>query len=54
MLLDHNEIGGTLPSTLGCLSNLRWIDFRENAFTDPLPGFLDFILVRRPADAVEF
>lgn len=55
LLLDHNSLEGDVPSTLGCLSNLKWIDLCDNKFQNPsLPGFLDFIPVRRPADAIKF
>jgi hypothetical protein len=55
LLLSHNELGSELPNTLACLSNLRWIDYRENLDPEkPLPAFLDFIPVRRPQDPRKF
>ena len=30
LLLDHNALSGTVPSTMSCLSKLRWIDITHN------------------------
>ena len=38
--LDDNELRGPLPSEMGLLSNLLYLDFQENILTGEIPGEL--------------
>ena len=38
--MDDNELRGPLPSEMGLLSNLLYLDFQENILTGEIPGEL--------------